>query len=280
MKRSVLVVTLGLLVFVAGSPLATGTPRPLPAVDSHVFGAVSDHWRYVSYKTGPEVVRVRDTKTGVAYDIGIGSTCSLADARSGIVLAVCGNGIHTYRLLFAATRSWLDVSAPATTFVTYDYIGRYWLQGTDCPGHCGTIYLNWRSGAQRHSSSQPRDIDTPNLVRYDWRRHDALIKGGPGRLNLYFRPSGLLSKRALIHRCEAYCDALPAFGGRAVWSEDSTIFGYIHRGRRHCSWRVRLPNGASPPTSMNLLPTRYAMAMTPLRGSGVTTLYLAPWRTC
>ncbi len=280
MQRFVLVVALALLVFAEGSPLAVGAPRPLPAIDSHVSSAVSDNWRYVAYKTGSEVVRVRDTKTGVSYDIGIGSTCYLADARSGIVLVVCGSGIRTYRLLFAATRSWLDVPAPATTFVTYYYLGRNWLQGTDCPGHCGTIYLNWRSGEQRHSSGGPRDIDTPNLVRYDWRRHDALIKGGAGRLNLYFRPAGLQSKRLLIHRCDFYCNDLPAFGGRAVWSEETTIHGYINRGRKHCTWRARLPAGTKPRLSMNLLPTRYAMAVSLAAGSEETTLYLAPWRTC
>jgi hypothetical protein len=255
----------GAIVFAlaAGEAVAAGL-RPV----DRGYNALTDGSRFVVYRIAYTLMRVRDTATGRRHDVAIDRTCFVPSASDGLLLLSCGSPAR-YRVMRLATRVVQDVVGTPGAFDTFDRVGRFWLGGQRCGGHCGPLYRNWRTGKQRYAEGA-RDLDSPALVRDDYRRHDRLVEGH-NRDRLEFRPAGARTRWTQVSSCTSFCLDLHAAHGRAAWIEGRTVYGYIHHDRRACSWRVPATKAPGP----EVLPTRYEMVV-----SSGATLYAAPWRHC
>jgi hypothetical protein len=250
----------------------------LKRFDNGTGRAVSDRARYVAYKTSATNLRLWDTKTDKRRDVAVDDGCAVRDADNGLVFLECGQTFRTYVLVSAATGTAQVPPAPQDSFVEYIFVGRYWLGGTNCQGHCGPAYLNWRTG-ERRTSDHRLDVNTPDLRNYDPRHYPALLGSYP---NLYFRPAGLHSRRTRVRKCLSKCVDATVLNGRVAWREWRKAYGLILKGRRLCRWGVPRPSDAASVGGIELLPTNYAMvASVETRTSGFgRAIYQAPWRDC
>lgn len=301
--------------------VATATARDAPrdwrsvhewgSIDfgDHVTAFDSDGGRYASFELSQ--VSVFDSKTDAfSRYVSTPSGCRNGTLpRVGYVLVPCAGsreGTYTVRLLPLVSGAAVRVpyaflagdDAVHERLVAGQWIadfGRRWMvvRGLYCgvagfPA-CTTGYLDWHTGKLRSFASAPgaRDLNSPDLRRRQ--APDRVIQRVGGALLL--RQVGRRDLR--LGTCDGSCGDIiyglsaPVYGGKVVWSNHSTVHGYVIRSHRFYAHRFpRLPTGScgadTTRADLKVVTTQYRILVTsrcysyPF-GPDPTPLYTGAW---
>jgi hypothetical protein len=247
---------------------------PLRFLDPIASRGVSDGGAFLAYKPAATTLRVRDTRGARFADAAVDAGCGPVAGGAGTFLLSCATSPATY--LLATSDGSVTAGPTAGSFVTWLDIGRDWIGGLDCQGHCGPIYLSRRTGETRRVSRR-RDLDTTDLRLYDPRHHTIGLSGPPSRRYLYLRPPGTKAHRVRLSRCSPRCDQPRAISGHAVWLSGAKVHSYAYSTGRRCAWAAPVARGDNPYTAVALFPTRPKLAFAVSPRSGAGRIYTARW---
>ncbi len=261
----------------AVSATGAGADPRVESLGTSYTRAMSDGVRYVASKPEPGVLKVLDTKRGVALTAEVGSRCDVTDAASGAVLLRCLRPGETssvnslYRVYYVRARKLVDVpvSTPLGVDGGLSSLGRYWLRGDSCrldphALRCQEFVVNWRTGQELLGRDIDLDIAAPTAYRAE--EHDTVVSSGYARRKLSYRPKGSGSRKILLTRRSSDLSDVQLGGGYVTWleraGEGTYIYRYTIRTGRRVRWLVK-----GSPDSLTVRHTREAVFVSVRLGS-------------